>query len=134
MTPLQHWRRLRRRWLASMLLIPLPWLVLANLPEFRELPPIPLFIAGLLLLAPGLRLFRNYKLALWAMSAPDDAEQAWAHLTRAQARGLLGAALPALWAALLSPLGLEGPAGLLLVLGSLLAALIYRPPVQLLRG
>lgn len=128
-------RRLNLRWSLLLLAGVLPWLVLANVPEAAQLPPMPLFIAGLCGLVPTLKIFPHFKRALWALKPPFDAaleDQRWAVLARAQRNGMLWASLPAWLAALASPLGLEGVAGLLLVTGSALFSLVYRIPRQVL--
>lgn len=130
----QH-RRLNRRWWLLLLAGVLPWLVLANVPEVAQLPPMLLFVIGLCGLLPTLKVFPSYKRALWALKPPVDAaleDQRWAALARAQRNGMLWASLPAWLAALASPLGLEGVAGLLLVTGSVLFSLVYRIPRQVL--
>ena len=130
----QH-RRLNRRWWLLLLAGVLPWLVLANVPEVAQLPPMLLFVIGLCGLLPTLKVFPSYKRALWALKPPVDAaleDQRWAALASAQRNGMLWASLPAWLAALASPLGLEGVAGLLLVTGSALFSLVYRIPRQVL--
>ena len=130
----QH-RRLNRRWWLLLLAGVLPWLVLANVPEVAQLPPMLLFVIGLCGLLPTLKVFPTYKRALWALNPPVDAAleaQRWAALASAQRNGMLWASLPAWLAALASPLGLEGVAGLLLVTGSVLFSLVYRIPRQVL--
>ena len=130
----QH-RRLNRRWWLLLLAGVLPWLVLANVPEVAQLPPMLLFVIGLCGLLPTLKVFPSYKRALWALKPPVDAaleDQRWAALASAQRNGMLWASLPAWLAALASPLGLEGVAGLLLVTGSVLFSLVYRIPRQVL--
>ena len=130
----QH-RRLNRRWWLLLLAGVLPWLLLVNVPELAQLPPMTLFVIGLCGLLPTLKVFPTYKRALWALNPPVDAaleDQRWAALARAQRHGMLWASLPAWLAALASPLGLEGVAGLLLVTGSVLFSLVYRIPRQVL--
>ena len=130
----QH-RRLNRRWWLLLLAGVLPWLLLVNVPELAQLPPMTLFVIGLCGLLPTLKVFPSYKRALWALKPPVDAaleDQRWAALARAQRNGMLWASLPAWLAALASPLGLEGVAGLLLVTGSVLFSLVYRIPRQVL--
>ncbi|HLV17775.1 MAG TPA: hypothetical protein VKY70_09955 [Pseudomonas sp.] len=128
-------RRLNLRWSLLLLAGVLPWLVLANVPEAAQLPPMPLFIAGLCGLVPTLKVFPGYKRALWALNPPLDPaheHERWTCLARQQLRGLCWVLLPAWFAALASPLGLEGMAGLLLVAGSLLLSFVYRVPRQVL--
>jgi hypothetical protein len=130
----QH-RRLNRRWWLLLLAGVLPWLLLVNVPELAQLPPMTLFVIGLCGLLPTLKVFPSYKRALWALKPPVDAaleDQRWAALASAQRNGMLWASLPAWLAALASPLGLEGVAGLLLVTGSVLFSLVYRIPRQVL--
>ncbi|HTO17556.1 MAG TPA: MFS transporter [Pseudomonas sp.] len=130
----QH-RRLNRRWWLLLLAGVLPWLLLVNVPELAQLPPMTLFVIGLCGLLPTLKVFPSYKRALWALKPPVDAaleDQRWAALASAQRNGMLWASLPAWLAALASPLGLEGVAGLLLVTGSVLLSLVYRIPRQVL--
>ena len=130
----QH-RRLNRRWWGLLLAAVLPWLLLVNVPEVAQLPPMTLFVIGLCGLLPTLKIFPHFKRALWALKPPSDAaleDQRWAVLARAQRNGMLWASLPAWLAALASPLGLEGVAGLLLVTGSALFSLVYRIPRQVL--
>ena len=125
-------RRLNLRWSLLLLAGVLPWLVLANVPEVAQWPPMTLFIIGLCGLVPTLKVFPAYKRALWALNPPRDEQRRWAALARAQRNGMLWASLPAWFAALASPLGLEGVAGLLLVTGSVLFSLVYRVPRQVL--
>lgn len=128
-------RRLNLRWSLLLLAGVLPWLLLANVPEVAQWPPMTLFIIGLCGLVPTLKVFPAYKRALWALNPPANAaleDQRWASLARAQRNGMLWASLPAWLAALASPLGLEGVAGLLLVTGSALFSLVYRIPRQVL--
>ena len=128
-------QRLNRAWWGWLLLGVLPWLALVNVDEVGALPPMTLFIIGLCGLLPTLKVFPRYKRALWALNPPrDEALEAerWTTLARAQRHGMLWASLPAWLAALASPLGLEGVAGLLLVTGSVLTYLIYRIPQQVL--
>ena len=130
----QH-RRLNRVWWLLLLAAVLPWLLLVNVPEVAQLPPMLLFVIGLCGLLPTLKVFPSYKRALWALKPPVDAaleDQRWAALASAQRNGMLWASLPAWLAALASPLGLEGVAGLLLVTGSVLFSLVYRIPRQVL--
>lgn len=127
--------RLNRRWWLLLVAGVLPWLVLVNVPEVTQLPPMTLFVIGLCGLLPTLKAFPPYKRALWALKPPVDESlerQRWAELDKAQYRGVLWASLPAWFAALASPLGLEGVAGLLLVTGSVLFSLVYRVPRQVL--
>lgn len=128
-------RRLNRVWWLMLLAAVLPWLLLVNVPEVAQLPPMTLFIAGLCGLVPTLKVFPGYKRALWALNPPLDPaheHERWTCLARQQLRGLCWVLLPAWFAALASPLGLEGMAGLLLVAGSLLLSFVYRVPRQVL--
>ncbi|HTN30277.1 MAG TPA: hypothetical protein VL178_05515 [Pseudomonas sp.] len=135
MDRLAQYRRLNRHWWLLLLSAVLPWLVLVNVAEVAELPPMLLFVIGLCGLLPTLKVFPTYKRALWALNPPVDESlepARWAALARAQRHGMFWASLPAWLAALASPLGLEGVAGLLLVTGSVLFALVYRIPRQVL--
>lgn len=128
-------RRLNRVWWLMLLAAVLPWLLLVNVPEVAQLPPMTLFVIGLCGLLPTLKIFPHFKRALWALKPPFDAaleDQRWAALASAHRNGMLWASLPAWLAALASPLGLEGVAGLLLVTGSVLFSLVYRIPRQVL--
>jgi hypothetical protein len=131
-------RRLVWRWWAWLVLCLAPLLVLglafkqplSRVPELA----MPLFIAGCLSLFITLKLFRGYKRVLFATrpSFDTDAEAAaWQALSKAQWRGLIGAALPAWIGALARCIGLDSLAAWLLVLASLVILLIYRLPRQL---
>ena len=125
---------LNRRWWGPVLVGVLPWGVLAfsglgwNVDGLK----MPVFILGLLSLFVSLKAFAGYKRALWALREQDEAGEAgrWQVLDQTQARGLLWASLPAWVAAVGSVIGLEGIAGLLLVLSSAVIYCLYRIPAQ----
>lgn len=127
-----------RRWWA---LLALAWLPLALLaafgPERAPLPDslaMPLFIVALLAMFVGLPLFRRYKHALIACGRARGTlgeAAAWGELALAQRHGLLGALLPAWFAALGRLADLHGVPVLLLVLASAVIAILYRLPRQL---
>ncbi|MNF33779.1 hypothetical protein D3C84_146020 [compost metagenome] len=127
-----------RRWWGLLAVALLPLALLGAFgPEQAPLPDslaMPLFIAALLSMFVGLPLFRRYKHALIgcgrALNAPDEGA-AWTELALAQRHGLLGALLPAWFAALGRLADLHGVPVLLLVFASVLIAILYRLPRQL---
>ncbi len=127
-----------RRWWGLLAVALLPLALLGAFgPEQAPLADslaMPLFIAALLSMFVGLPLFRRYKHALIgcgrALNGPDESA-AWAALALAQRHGLLGALLPAWFAALGRLADLHGVPVLLLVFASVLIAILYRLPRQL---
>lgn len=127
-----------RRWWGLLALAMLPLLLLGAFGPVR--PPLPddlampLFIGALLSMFVGLPLFRRFKLALIAcaraLDTPGEAA-AWGTLALAQRNGLLGAMLPAWFAALGRLADLHGVPVLLLALASVVIAILYRLPRQL---
>lgn len=133
-----QWPAFARRWWALLALALLPLALLAALgPQQAPLPgslAMPLFVAALLAMFVGLPLFRRFKHALIAcgraLDTPGEAA-AWGELAQAQRNGLLGALLPAWFAALGRLADLHGVPVLLLVFASLVIAILYRLPRQL---
>jgi len=126
--------RLNRLWWFWLALCLLPWLLFGPLKVNLGLPPIAIFVTGLLALFPSLKAFSVFKRALFALQERDAAgeRERWAALQRAQVMGLYWASLPAWLAALGALSGLGGVACLLLVCGSLMTVILYRIPRQVL--
>ena len=127
-----------RRWWGLLAVAMLPLILLGAFgPAQAPLPDslaMPLFITALLSMFVGLPLFRRFKLALIACArarnTPDEAA-GWGALALAQRNGLLGALLPAWFAALGRLADLHAVPVLLLVLASVVIAILYRLPRQL---
>lgn len=127
-----------RRWWGLLAVALLPLILLgafglarAPLPDSLAMP---LFVVALLSMFVGLPLFRRFKLALIACARAFDSPgeaAAWRELALAQRNGLLGALLPAWFAALGRLADLHGVPVLLLVFASLVIASLYRLPRQL---
>lgn len=127
---------MRWRWLRLQLLLILSLGLLAI--DAQPLPPSfadPLFYLALAGLLPTIPLFGRYKRALIAAGAARDCADepaAWDRLAACQQHGLQAALLPALLGMPALLAGSSGVLQILLVLGSLTLARLYRPPQQLL--
>lgn len=130
-----RWQGLRRSWriqCATTFVLPiiLVWFVHDRQGAY-ETVGIPLFIVGLLTLLLTVWRYGHYRSAVLNMDATantDEAESAWNRLQHQQLLGLSNAKLPG-WVGMLHYVcTLELTPLILLVLASLAAMLLYRPP------
>ena len=133
--PKPHWSALRSVWrMLSLTVLLLPILLVVVLGDWTGLfdqAAVPLFTVGMASLMLTLWRFRLYKRTLIrAEGLGDSAEaaSAWAVLHRNQSLGLAAAALPALIALVHYFCVGEAIPLVLLVIVSLGAMLLYRPP------
>lgn len=130
-------RRLALAWWLQLALMLAPLLLVETLAGDnppREPLLMPLFIVGLLSMFVSLPLFHAYKRALIATEKArdgDDEPQAWNRLGLRRRNALLGASLPAWFAAAALLAGQELIPLLLLTLSSLVLFYLYRIPRQL---
>ncbi len=130
-------RRLALAWWLQLALMLAPLLLveaLAGDNPPREPLLMPLFILGLLSMFVSLPLFHAYKRALIATEKARDGgdePRAWERLAARRRNALLGASLPAWFAAAALAAGQESIPLLLLTLSSLVLFYLYRIPRQL---